>query len=840
MMQALREKNEKILALLEEPKMRTAVLDDVAEFVSSLQLVASTLDGIERAGAPSPSAGLVEEIDSALTAYEKKLKDLKKQNRLVRFLTNNRLRKQLDRLNSRLCLQVKNLEEEVLGQVFAQDRTAPQMPPGPGTVGGQQQYMSPLSGTPAFSSPGANYTGGGALAPSLGATPGYSSNYGPTQTLSSVPAVSQEGFYGPTPTAARMRLSDAVDAQEVGAADWSVMFGPQMTIVPWDDFVDRFRDFADLDQIQEFVLKDILDHANTGSVTRFKFLEFMKGFGRSVANCVDIMMHIYHQEYFHGFVTQLEARRFLEVEPLGTFLVRFSSSRPGSFVIEYVTLAAPAGEDVDEYGVIEDNGPGMGPGAYGLEPKVNSVVLETCESGLRVRTSYSEQVFPTLDDVIGHFAQTFLTPFATNLTKEPWFHGDLSSEEVEELLRGQPVGTFLIRFSSQPGCYASSFVTDRNTIGKSLIKKVPGGYRIEQSANQQVYPLVKELVKDYMRANFFKLPLHLHDHTSVSKKMMIPGARSTPGWVTQVCFWVVFWRMEAHPAGVPCCLLLSATTTTHPFLLFSFSGRAWASRALTLFDQDTIMRIDRQQRAVRAPRQFAPQPPNNPVMRAPALTAPSRAAPKRPPGFHQVAGPGNRPAVNNMRPQVRPQAKTVATVQPGNRYTPGYMTIARASAATRPARLPPVRRREGPRGGQYVGAPARPKMMPASSRSQNLGAPPIRPPNAGVRRPPPPPGQGFDSARNVRARQGAWAAGPPRPPDVGRPPQRPPPPTASQNSGPARGRSSNPYGGFGNFNNVASSPGSTPSSPSPRGFRPKPEPTRDIYGFMPPPQTPQR
>lgn len=46
--------------------------------------------------------------------FESKLLNLEKQGRLVRFLTNNRLRRQLDRLNSTLCLQLTELENDFL------------------------------------------------------------------------------------------------------------------------------------------------------------------------------------------------------------------------------------------------------------------------------------------------------------------------------------------------------------------------------------------------------------------------------------------------------------------------------------------------------------------------------------------------------------------------------------------------------------------------------------------------------------------------------------------------------------------------------------------------------
>jgi serine/threonine protein kinase len=47
---------------------------------------------------------------------------------------------------------------------------------------------------------------------------------------------------------------------------------------------------------------------------------------------------------------------------------------------------------------------------------------------------------------------TFLDQLNAVCTK-PWFHGNLSKEETVEKLQNQPPGTFLVRFSADPGCY---------------------------------------------------------------------------------------------------------------------------------------------------------------------------------------------------------------------------------------------------------------------------------------------------------------------------------------------------------------------------------------------------
>lgn len=51
------------------------------------------------------------------------------------------------------------------------------------------------------------------------------------------------------------------------------------------------------------------------------------------------------------------------------------------------------------------------------------------------------------------------------ITSERWFYGCLSRREALLLLAGQPVGTFLMRFSkSQPGAFALSFVSEQKQV----------------------------------------------------------------------------------------------------------------------------------------------------------------------------------------------------------------------------------------------------------------------------------------------------------------------------------------------------------------------------------------
>lgn len=45
-----------------------------------------------------------------------------------------------------------------------------------------------------------------------------------------------------------------------------------------------------------------------------------------------------------------------------------------------------------------------------------------------------------------------------NCCEKPWFHGHIDATTAEKRLRNQPIGSFLVRFSSSiPGCFSISY-----------------------------------------------------------------------------------------------------------------------------------------------------------------------------------------------------------------------------------------------------------------------------------------------------------------------------------------------------------------------------------------------
>ncbi|KAL7992853.1 hypothetical protein Chor_017109 [Crotalus horridus] len=75
-----------------------------------------------------------------------------------------------------------------------------------------------------------------------------------------------------------------------------------------------------------------------------------------------------------------------------------------------------------------------------------------------------------------------------------WYVGKINRIQAEEMLVGKRDGTFLIRESSQRGCYACSVVVDGDT-KHCVIYKTATGYGFAEPYN--LYASLKELVLHY-------------------------------------------------------------------------------------------------------------------------------------------------------------------------------------------------------------------------------------------------------------------------------------------------------------------------------------------------------
>lgn len=91
-----------------------------------------------------------------------------------------------------------------------------------------------------------------------------------------------------------------------------------------------------------------------------------------------------------------------------------------------------------------------------------------------------------------------------DLLNQPYFHGNIQTSHTEKLLRVQPAGTFLVRFSnSQKNCYCISKVSAQgaNKVIKHIVipYQIGKGYQLDKewygslpeliSMNEQKYTL---------------------------------------------------------------------------------------------------------------------------------------------------------------------------------------------------------------------------------------------------------------------------------------------------------------------------------------------------------------
>ena len=71
-------------------------------------------------------------------------------------------------------------------------------------------------------------------------------------------------------------------------------------------------------------------------------------------------------------------------------------------------------------------------------------------SGQQARFTLNNRRFASIPDIVEYYiGESLLTvPYRATYLHEQWFQGDLGTDEVEELLTGTAVGTFVVRFDS--------------------------------------------------------------------------------------------------------------------------------------------------------------------------------------------------------------------------------------------------------------------------------------------------------------------------------------------------------------------------------------------------------
>jgi len=272
-----------------------------------------------------------------------------------------------------------------------------------------------------------------------------------------------------------------------GKEIWQHLFGLEAFMVDWDTFVGGLRNMVtDISEEESRVLQYILDNSNTGYINSHKFSEFLKGFGE-VQDAVKNVRNIMSAKWCYGFLSRNEVDLLLRDQEVGTFLIRFSSSQPGSFALAF--------------SVTGNNG----------EKTVVHILITSCGTqGFQVQEqqNQSTRTFQNVHEIVDYYSIFLQYPFQSEIPFESWFEGDYSGNEAVEALTGQAPGTFMVRFSSQPGCYAISFVTVDGSVTHSLVEHegvYGNGYRIVNEGQPMVFSTLREVVQYYGEA--LKYPL---------------------------------------------------------------------------------------------------------------------------------------------------------------------------------------------------------------------------------------------------------------------------------------------------------------------------------------------
>lgn len=269
-----------------------------------------------------------------------------------------------------------------------------------------------------------------------------------------------------------------------GAEWWSTNFGPQSFTAPWSLFVNRLLDVstnipdaikatieAENNAVQltptqrKSILRKVLDPGFTGCVSVYKFAKFLDGFG-SLEVAARHCEHVTQQPWFHGYVSDEEAGRFLEVFGPGSFVVHFPQMDPNKFKIWYKA----GGNQFKKIHIDTRHFAG------------NS---GTSQKNWTTLYFVANESFPSLDALIEKHKEDLDTPKLPKMHSEPWFYGEFTAIECQAYLQYELPGTFLVRYSSSdPECFTLSHVSKGgNVMHYRLRREWDGTISVLRDAN---------------------------------------------------------------------------------------------------------------------------------------------------------------------------------------------------------------------------------------------------------------------------------------------------------------------------------------------------------------------
>eukprot|EP01114_Cavostelium_apophysatum_P018121 TRINITY_DN5537_c0_g1_i2.p1 TRINITY_DN5537_c0_g1~~TRINITY_DN5537_c0_g1_i2.p1 ORF type:complete len:1350 (-),score=354.65 TRINITY_DN5537_c0_g1_i2:24-4073(-) len=483
--------------------------EDVEDFVSTIETVQRIIDRIVSHITNADRkevAVMLSKLQNSLEEYEAVVVKVEKTGKLKRFLTNNRLRKKLETINSvlhkdceffiELAIQVevmaKEREQESTESVrVARALSTPNLPgyihsPLDGHLSLSTSSMptartsGTLRGQPAIDD-GSQY---GSVNPVVRPATSESDDIGGlTLTELLKEPASHKDFDDPNGRYAS--FTGLLQNEELFRDDWDAFFGQERA--EWTKFIEFLNVKVAVNENDEKILRYVIDNSCTGLISKHKYKEFLKGFG-PLERCLENVKKTFKEEWFYGYLSSRESELLLYAEAPGTFLMRLSKSAPGAFALAFVFEPTRI-----IHILITSNQP------YGFS-------IQDQESG-------EESRFKDFPAILAFYKNVLVNPFRTSLPRQPWFQGDLTGDESVELLTNQNPGNFVVRFSAQqPGFYAASYVDNQGKIRHSLIEPILPeegfgiiGFKLAGDAMQ--FASLEVLIENY--SNVLTTPLRL-------------------------------------------------------------------------------------------------------------------------------------------------------------------------------------------------------------------------------------------------------------------------------------------------------------------------------------------
>eukprot|EP00027_Filamoeba_sp_ATCC50430_P009966 CAMPEP_0168562500 /NCGR_PEP_ID=MMETSP0413-20121227/12159_1 /TAXON_ID=136452 /ORGANISM="Filamoeba nolandi, Strain NC-AS-23-1" /LENGTH=696 /DNA_ID=CAMNT_0008593937 /DNA_START=18 /DNA_END=2105 /DNA_ORIENTATION=+ len=216
-----------------------------------------------------------------------------------------------------------------------------------------------------------------------------------------------------------------------GRAFWEKSFGKLAFAVEWETFVGKLSFYHQLNDVEKRDLRRVLDPSESGFFNASRFNEFLLAFN-GFSKCIKKMNETLSLSWFYGHLTSDEAAQLLCNQRAGSFIGRFSRSKPGSFAIAYVS----------------SRGGG-----------VKHILLVKTASGSLEEEGFPDNSYDSIQAYVQFFSDKFNLPLQASHIHQKWFFGDFTLEDAKAVLKGQQKGTFLVYTTTRTqGNYSVTFV----------------------------------------------------------------------------------------------------------------------------------------------------------------------------------------------------------------------------------------------------------------------------------------------------------------------------------------------------------------------------------------------